>query len=133
MKENIKAKGSRWLLAYSRGFQKFLPSPFAIALLLTAVAGLSALLITDAEMVLRAWSDGLWNPSLLRFGFQAMFMLVLGHVLALSTPVKYFLDKVVILAVRNTALAPAYVAFFALMLGWLKTCIGKSQRYAVGM
>ncbi len=146
MKENIKAKGSRWLLAYSRGFQKFLPSPFAIALLLTAVAGLSALLITDAEMVLRAWSDGLWNPSLLRFGFQAMFMLVLGHVLALSTPVKYFLDKVVILAVRNTALAPAYVAFFALMLGWLnwglglvagallaKSVIDKSEKHGYGI
>ena len=124
MKESIKAKGSRWLLAYSQGFHKFLPSPFAIALLLTAVAGFSALLITDADMVLRAWSDGLWNPSLLRFGFQAMFMLVLGHVLALSAPVKYLLDKVVILAVKNSALAPAYVALFALMLGWLNWGLG---------
>ena len=124
MKESFKAKGSLWLLAYSQGFHKFLPSPFAIALLLTAVAGFSALLIADADKVLRAWSDGLWNPSLLRFGFQAMFMLVLGHVLALSAPVKYLLDKVVILAVKNSALAPAYVALFALMLGWLNWGLG---------
>jgi len=146
VKESIKAKGSQWLLAYSRAFHKFLPSPFAIALLLTAVAGFSALLITDADKVMRAWSDGLWNPSLLRFGFQAMFMLVLGHVLALSAPVKYFLDKVVILAVRNKAFAPAYVALFALLLGWLnwglglvagallaKSVIDKSEKYGYGI
>ncbi|MGY8917213.1 MAG: TIGR00366 family protein, partial [Flavobacteriales bacterium] len=86
MKESIKVKGSQWLFSYARGFQKLLPSPFAIALILTAVAGVSALLITDADIVLKSWSDGLWNPPLMRFGFQAMFMLVLGHVLALSKP-----------------------------------------------
>lgn len=146
MKESIKAKVSRWLIAYAHGFNQFLPSPFAIALLLTAVAGFSALLISDADKVLIAWSDGLWNPSLMRFGFQAMFMLVLGHVLALSAPIKYFLDKVVVIAVRNTALAPAYVAFFALILGWLnwglglvagallaKSVIDKSEKYGYGI
>ena len=117
MKASFKAKVMRWLAAYARVFHRFLPSPFAIALVLTAVAGLSSLLISGPDKVLQAWSDGLWNPSLMRFGFQAMFMLVLGHVLALSAPVKYLLDKVVVLAVKKTAFAPAYVAFFALMLG----------------
>ncbi len=124
MKESIKVKGSQWLFSYARGFQKLLPSPFAIALILTAVAGVSALLITDADIVLKSWSDGLWNPPLMRFGFQAMFMLVLGHVLALSKPVKRFLDSVVVLAVKNAAFAPAYVAFFALLLGWFNWGLG---------
>ena len=146
MKASFKAKVMRWLAAYARVFHRFLPSPFAIALVLTAVAGLSSLLISAPDKVLQAWSDGLWNPSLMRFGFQAMFMLVLGHVLALSAPVKYLLDKVVVLAVKKTAFAPAYVAFFALMLGWLnwglglvagallaKSVIDKSKKHGYGI
>ena len=105
-------KLSDWLEAYSRGFQRFLPSPFAIALILTVVAFVSAYAIgSDGfEPVLKAWSTGLWNPDLMRFGFQAMFMLVLGHVLALSAPVSKFLRVVVDLAMRNTRYAAAWVA-----------------------
>ena len=119
-------KLSDWLEAYSRGFQRFLPSPFAIALILTAVAFVSAYAIGSEgfEPVLKAWSTGLWNPDLMRFGFQAMFMLVLGHVLALSAPVSKFLRVVVDLAMRNTRYAAAWVALFALLLGWINWGLG---------
>ena len=119
-------KLSDWLEAYSRGFQRFLPSPFAIALILTAVAFVSAYAIgSDGfKPVLKAWSTGLWNPDLMRFGFQAMFMLVLGHVLALSKPVSKFLSVVVDLAMRNTRYAAAWVALFALLLGWINWGLG---------
>ena len=108
-------KLSVWLEAYSRGFQRFLPSPFAIALILTAVAFTCAYFSGSEgfETVLKAWSNGLWNPALMRFGFQAMFMLVLGHVLALSTPVSKFLKRVVDLAMKNKQYAAAWVALFA--------------------
>ena len=36
--------------------------------------------------VMGAWVNGMWSAGLIRFGFQAMFMLVLGHVLALALP-----------------------------------------------
>jgi short-chain fatty acids transporter len=119
-------KLSDWLEVYSRGFQRFLPSPFAIALILTAVAFVSACLMGSEGFgdVLKAWSNGLWNPDLMRFGFQAMFMLVLGHILALSPPVSKFLNIVVDLAMRNTRYAAAWVALFALLLGWINWGLG---------
>ena len=119
-------KLSVWLEAYSRGFQRFLPSPFAIALILTAVAFTCAYFSGSEgfETVLKAWSNGLWNPALMRFGFQAMFMLVLGHVLALSTPVSKFLKRVVDLAMKNKQYAAAWVALFAMLLGWVNWGLG---------
>lgn len=77
----------RALNAYARGFQRWLPSPFTIAVLLTVVAAGLAMTTASPSQVLDAWGQGLWNPGLIRFGFQAMFMLVLGHVLALAPPV----------------------------------------------
>ena len=69
----------RALDAYAHGFQRWLPSPFTIAVMLTALAGCLALREATPHEVLDAWAQGLWNPGLIRFGFQAMFMLVLGQ------------------------------------------------------
>ena len=77
----------RALNAYARGFQRWLPSPFTIAVVLTVLAAVLAMRQASAIEVMDAWAQGLWNPGLIRFGFQAMFMLVLGHVLALAPPV----------------------------------------------
>ena len=100
---------SGWLNSYSRGFHRLLPSPMAIALTLTLVALVSALSVSEPIKVVKAWSDGLWNPGLMRFGFQAMYMLVLGHVLALSKLVRKALDGVANFAVKQPANAAAYV------------------------
>lgn len=96
----------------------------AIALTLTVVAAVFALFVSEPIEVVSAWSDGLWNPPLMRFGFQAMFMLVLGHVLALSKPVRAFLDAVVDIAVRTPKYSAAYVALLAMTLGWLNWGLG---------
>ena len=96
---------SRWLDSYSRGFQRLLPSPMAIALTLTIVALVSALFVSEPSEVVKSWSNGLWNPGLMRFGFQAMFMLVLGHVLALSKPIRRILDGVAEFAVKTPGFA----------------------------
>lgn len=113
-----------WLDSYAKAFQRLLPSPMAIALVLTLVAALSALSVSSPTEVISSWSSGLWNPALMRFGFQAMFMLVLGHVLALSTPVKKLLSKVVDVAVKTPRFAAVYVAALAMVLGWLNWGLG---------
>jgi short-chain fatty acids transporter len=96
----------------------------AIALTLTIVAAFFALFVSEPLQVVSAWSDGLWNPKLMRFGFQSMFMLVLGHVLALSKPVRAFLDAVVDVAVKTPKYSAAYVALLAMTLGWLNWGLG---------
>lgn len=83
-----------------KGFKKFMPSPFTIAILLTFVAFLLALLLTSSEEnssfgrvseLMNFWSTELWNVNLLAFAVQMMLMLVLGHVLALTKPI----DKII--------------------------------------
>lgn len=67
---------------------RFLPDPLIFAILLTLlVFGLALGLTpkTPAQMVLM-WGDGYWN--LLRFSMQMALILVTGHALASSPPVK---------------------------------------------
>src|SRR5690606_39305236 len=75
-------------------FRRFLPSPFTIAVLLTLVTILLALVFTNTDSetpqllnILSYWQEGIWNDALLVFAYQMMLILVLGHVLVLSTPV----------------------------------------------
>lgn len=114
----------RALNSYARAFQRWLPSPFSIAILLTVVATACALPLSSPKQVLTSWTDGLWNPGLMRFGFQAMFMLVLGHVLALAPPVLRMLSRAVDWLVLRPAWAPAKVAMLSMALGWLNWGLG---------
>jgi short-chain fatty acids transporter len=85
-------KGSERLMKLLRSV---LPSPFTIAVGLTALAFVFGLIFTGAELsfgtrwlgLVEYWADGLWSPGLLVFAVQMMLMLVLGHVLALSAPI----------------------------------------------
>ena len=114
----------RALNAYARAFQRWLPSPFAIAVVLTFVAAGLALFSASPPDVVVAWTSGLWNPGLLRFGFQAMFMLVLGHVLALAPPVLRGLNTAVRWVTLTPRFAPAKVALLSMVLGWLNWGLG---------
>ena len=83
-------------------FKTLLPAPFTIAVLLTIVTFILALLLTTSSVtgfdrvieVMGFWEEGLWNPPLLVFAIQMMLMLVLGHVLALTKPVDAFISYV---------------------------------------
>ena len=114
----------RALDAYARGFQRWLPSPFTIAVMLTVVAALMALRQASAPEVLDAWTTGLWNAGLIRFAFQAMFMLVLGHVLALAPPVLRALRKAIDWIVKSPINAPAKVALLSMVMGWVNWGLG---------
>ena len=72
-------------------FRRFLPSPFSIALLLTAMTFVMALLFTEPQTtdpywlsLLGYWEQGIWQKDLLVFAYQMMLILVLGHILVLS-------------------------------------------------
>ena len=66
--------------------KQILPSPFTIAIILTILIFLIALLCTENKIteIVSYWENGLWNPSLMNFAMQMMLMLVLGYVIALS-------------------------------------------------
>lgn len=101
-----------------------MPTPLSIAVFLTGLAALLAARSADATEVLGAWVNGLWNPSLIRFGFQAMFMLVLGHVLALAPPVTKALDRAVQWTVRDARWVASKLALVSMALGWLNWGLG---------
>ena len=82
---------------FIRTFQRFLPSPFAIAVLLTGLTFILALVLTVPkeeshviELVIY-WKNGFFG--FLTFAMQMMLILVLGHALALSKPVDALLEK----------------------------------------
>ena len=92
--------------------------------MLTVVAALMALRQASAPEVLDAWTTGLWNAGLIRFAFQAMFMLVLGHVLALAPPVLRALHKAIDWIVKSPINAPAKVALLSMVMGWVNWGLG---------
>jgi short-chain fatty acids transporter len=73
-----------WSDRYINFIRKALPSPFGIAIVLTAVVILWAGTVTNYSFREQVgfWNTGLWE--LLAFAMQMMLMLVLGHALALS-------------------------------------------------
>lgn len=103
----------------------WVPSPLAIALGLTAVTAVAALFVgADVETIAMSWRDGLWNRPLLVFAFQAAFMLVLGHALALSPVADRGVQRAVNLAGTTNARAAAVVAVVACLAGWINWGLG---------
>lgn len=110
------------------------PSTFEIALLLSLIVFIFALVLTKPEglphlaygyTVLGFWKSGFWD--LLEFTMQMVLILVLGHTLALSAPIDAGLRKISTLVKNNTqavlltgsmAMAGGYLNWgFGLVLG----------------
>ena len=74
--------------------RRYLPDPFVFAILLTLVAALCAIFITNQTPleVVQNWGDGLW--SLLGFAMQMALVIVCGSALADAPLVKRFLSKI---------------------------------------
>jgi len=111
-------------------FQKHIPSPFVIAILLTLLTMVLALLFTENPSetshpitILRFWEEGIWNNNLLVFAYQMMLILVLGHVLVLSKPMSWLISQITfyakdtISAVILVSVTTMLVAFFNWGLG----------------
>lgn len=102
-------------------------STFQIALLLSGIVYLSAVLLTKPEesgllvysfSVLKFWQKGFWE--LLEFTLQMILILVLGHALALSGPVNKFLSWLVtkIDSNRKAVLLTGVTAMLGGYLNW---------------
>lgn len=111
-------------------FKRVLPSPFAIAVLLTLLAMLLALLFTEAPKdqshflaILSFWEHGIWNNALLVFAYQMMLILVLGHILVLSKPMNYLISRLTNL-VSNTSNAVLLVAGTTMLVSFFNWGLG---------
>lgn len=125
-----KASKGRFFDAILKGLQNFLPSPFTLAVLLTLLSILLALLFTGPKpgtedayilQIVDFWQGGIWN--LLEFAMQMMLMLVLGHVLALSK----FFDWVIkgsLVFCKDTASAALTVTLLTVLMGLFNWGLG---------
>lgn len=115
---------------FVRFFKRVLPSPFVIALILSAITLVLAILFGDYEpgvsplrSALISWEKGLWNPGLLVFAYQMMLILVLGHVVVLSRPMELLIHKITHFVVDGAtaallvAVSTMLIAFFNWGLG----------------
>jgi len=114
-------------MSFARKFEKtfryLLPSPFAIALLLSLFSFAIYWLYVEGPIQqniassLEDWQAGLWNAPLLVFMVQMMLILVLGHVLALAKPVGRFVDWILNLK-KDPSSVTALICFFTLILAY---------------
>lgn len=83
-------------------FDRYLPSPFTLAVLLTFLTFVLALLFTRddgvsvisyAGTMISEWEKGIWSSGLLVFAYQMMLILLLGHVLVLSKPMEGMISR----------------------------------------
>jgi short-chain fatty acids transporter len=113
------------------GFRAVLPSPFAIALLLTLLTFVLAFFLTrpPSEGISYAldlavfWEQGLWNPPLLTFAMQMMLMLVLGHALALTEPFSKLINKALVYC-NTTSNAVVLIALLTMLVGFFNWGLG---------
>lgn len=111
-------------------FRRYLPSPFTIAIILTLVTIVLALVFTESSddrnyllTILSYWEDGIWNNALLVFAYQMMLILVLGHVLVLSKPMSNLIMRLTRFAIDTksavvlVSITTMLVAFFNWGLG----------------
>lgn len=109
---------------FENTFRYLLPSPFAIALLLSVLSFFLYWLFADGSLSERIasstkdWQAGLWNGPLLVFMVQMMLILVLGHILALAKPVGSFIDWILDLR-KDPASTTALITFFTLVMAFL--------------
>ena len=113
-------------------FKKYLPSPFTIAILLTLLTLLLALVFTKPDEVsslsycldvFQFWENGIWTNGLLVFAYQMMLILVLGHVLVLSKPISKLILKVTNYC-TNTATSAAIVSCTTMLVAFFNWGLG---------
>ncbi|SEE31931.1 short-chain fatty acids transporter [Tenacibaculum sp. MAR_2010_89] len=113
-------------------FKKYLPSPFTIAILLTLITIFLALILTKpiststfeySLNIVRFWEKGIWTNGLLVFAYQMMLILVLGHVLVLSTPISNLILKVTKYC-TNTATSAAIVSCSTMFIAFFNWGLG---------
>jgi short-chain fatty acids transporter len=102
-------------------FERYMPDPFVLAIILTAVTAALALLIApkgSPELIVSTWYAGIF--AILGFAFQMILILATGHALAHAPVIERFLHRLVALArTPNQAVVLTFlVAAVASLLNW---------------
>ena len=108
-----------------RVIRRILPSPFSIAIILTILVIILALLFTKTQIIeiFTFWEEGLWNSNLMYFTMQMMLMLVLGYVIALTESCEKFINKITKFC-GDSAKAASLVAFFTILVSFFNWGLG---------
>lgn len=117
--------------SYEKMAKKILPSPFTIAILLSVLTFLLAVILTKpltefsyvayVPEVAMYWQQGFWE--LLSFTMQMMLILVLGHILALTKTVNAFINQFVKFC-TTTSRSAFIVAFVTIVVAYLNWGLG---------
>lgn len=110
-----------------------MPSPLSIAFILTFITFIFAYFlsedttdVTNTERFINIfsyWEKGIWNSGLLVFAMQMMLMLVLGHILALTSFMSKLTEGLCKLATNN-AKAAVLVCFSTLLVSFFNWGLG---------
>ena len=116
---------------FAKLYKKVLPSPFSIAILLTFFTFIIAWFFTKTSEVgygdhtlnlLKSWEEGLWKEGGggLYFAFQMMLMLILGHILALSSAASNLINKLIspCTTTANTAFIVTISTILVSLFNW---------------
>lgn len=114
--QRIGERSARWV-------ERFLPSPFVFAIVLTLITYLWALAATTAGpwRLVEHWVAGFWK--LLTFGMQMVLILVTGYVIAAHPRVKGGLARLAGQA-STTRSAVVLVTVVAMALSWINWGLG---------
>lgn len=100
--------------------QKYLPDAFIFAIFLTIITLVLGVTFTGQSFIsmLNHWGNGIW--SLLAFSMQMVLVLVTGHTLASSPPIKNGLRKLASFSKTPTQaiLAVSFVSAIACWINW---------------
>ncbi len=116
-----------WVQRFGEGVadkvERWMPSPFVFAIILTYVAGLAAFLSEGSSLldVALAWYGGFWN--LLQFAMQMVIILVTGFVVAYHPTVLSGIKRLVALP-RNGRQAVVLVGIGSMIVGWISWGLG---------
>jgi short-chain fatty acids transporter len=103
--------------------ERWMPSPFIFAIILTYVAAIAAFTLersTPAEVAF-AWYDGFWN--LLQFAMQMVIILVTGNVVAYHPRVRAGILRLVRIP-SNGRQAVVLVGIGSMLVGWISWGLG---------
>ena len=108
---------ARVALALTAWTERWIPDAFIFALLATVIVIIAALTATPATIpqVIDAWGNGFWD--LIPFTLQMALIIITGHVLATSGPMRRVIRTIAGWP-QSPRHAVALVTFFALVSSW---------------
>ena len=100
--------------------QRYLPDALLFAVILTFIAFAAAWALTPKSFmeVIQAWGNGLWG--LLGFAMQMILIVVTGHTMASSRPIKLLLEKLAAIpqSPAGAGVLAAFVAGVCCFINW---------------